>query len=347
MKKILAVPLILIGTLFFSLTDLNAAELPPLDIYVNLNGTNIFFENTGNLQGDPDNPYSNVKSLPKGTEMTMTVNLNDYKSLVGRYLIAVVYCSTAYPSLGNIATPGTPDFINSTFIANYSSTTAGASCKVGDYTGSVYKAVYAINRNIRLADNFGIRLWGGTTFDYVTWFKVNSVSVYDYTPDVENSFQNIKNQQDLENKLNNLNNSQQETNSKLDDLNNKTSETNDFLKDDTAPNSDISALGNVQGLLPPGPVDSLLNIPFTFLSIVVSSLSGTCVPLTGDFVFGSTLSIPCFGDTFYNNVPPGLMIFINLIPSAFILIQYLKHLYKKVDRAVSLQTTTEDEWGVI
>lgn len=131
------------------------------------------------------------------------------------------------------------------------------------------------------------------------------------------------------------------------DVNKNVKETNDFLKDDTEPDSDISALGNVQGLLPPGPVDTLLNIPFTFLSIVSSSLSGTCVPLTGDFVFGSTLTIPCFGNLFYDNVPSALMVFINLIPSAFILINYFKHLYKKVDRAVSLQTTAEDEWGVI
>lgn len=140
---------------------------------------------------------------------------------------------------------------------------------------------------------------------------------------------------------------QQQTIDKQQQTNDKLDETNSFLKDNSEPNSDISALGNVQGLLPAGPVDTLLNIPFTFLSIVSSSLSGTCVPLTGVFVFGSTLTIPCFGNLFYNNVPAALMIFINLIPSAFILINYFKHLYKKVDRAVSLQTTAEDEWGVI
>lgn len=153
--------------------------------------------------------------------------------------------------------------------------------------------------------------------------------------------------QSCSNKLDDMNDKQDQTNSKLDDVNKNINDTNNFLKDNTEPDSDISALGNVQGLLPPGPVDTLLNIPFTFLSIVSSSLSGTCVPLTGDFVFGSTLTIPCFGNLFYNNVPAALMIFINLIPSAFILINYFKHLYKKVDRAVSLQTTAEDEWGVI
>lgn len=123
--------------------------------------------------------------------------------------------------------------------------------------------------------------------------------------------------------------------------------TNDFIMDDTAPNSDISSLGNVQGLLPPGPVDSLLNIPFKFLSVIVSSLGDLCVPLSGKFVFNSTLTLPCFTPLFYDKVPDSLMIFINLIPSAFILINYLKHLYKKVDRAISMETNSDDEWGVL
>jgi len=133
---------------------------------------------------------------------------------------------------------------------------------------------------------------------------------------------------------------------KQDETNQKLDETNDFLKDDTPPDTDISSLGNVQGLLPPGPLDSLLNIPFNFLSIVTSSLSGTCVPLESKFVFDSTLSYPCFSD-FYDKVPSVIMVFVNIIPSAFILIIYFKHLYKKVDRAMSLESNSDDEWGVL
>lgn len=147
--------------------------------------------------------------------------------------------------------------------------------------------------------------------------------------------------------LTEINNNQIQTNQKLDTLNKGVDDINNFLKDDTEPKSDISSLGNVQGLLPAGPVDTLLNIPFTFLSVVNNSLSGSCVPLTGTFVFNSTLTIPCFGSMFYDNVPESLMVFINLIPSAFLLIGYFKHLYKKVDRAVSLETTDDDEWGVL
>lgn len=142
---------------------------------------------------------------------------------------------------------------------------------------------------------------------------------------------------------------QKDTNKKLDDLNKNTKDTQDFLTDDTAPDSDISALGNVQGLLPAGPVDSLLNIPFQFLSVVTSSISGTCVPMSGKFVFDSTLTLPCFDSILWNSeeLDSNLMNYLSLIPAAFILIKYFKYLYKKVERATSLESNADDEWGVL
>lgn len=167
---------------------------------------------------------------------------------------------------------------------------------------------------------------------------------------IDNSSGNIINQNNtIISQNNELIQNQQATNDKLDTTNQELGEMNDFLQDDTPASTDdvdIDSLGTVDGLLPEGPVDSLLNIPFTFLSVLTSSMGGVCVPITGTFVFDSTLSIPCF-DSFYDEVPDYLMNFINLIPAGFILIMYFKHLYKKVERAVSLQTTTDDEWGVI
>lgn len=142
-------------------------------------------------------------------------------------------------------------------------------------------------------------------------------------------------------------NQQQQTNDKLDEQNKIQQEQNDFLMDDTQPDVDISSLGTVSGLLPAGPIDSLLNIPFKFLSVLTSSLSGTCTPISGTFVFDTTLTIPCFSDSFYNEVPEFLMNFLSLIPAGFILITYFKYLYKKVERATSMETTADDEWGVI
>lgn len=132
-----------------------------------------------------------------------------------------------------------------------------------------------------------------------------------------------------------------QTNKELNDINNT-------LNDDTPPSADISGLGNVQGLLKPGPVDSLLNIPTEFLSVVVSSLGGQCKPLSGKWVFDQTLTYPCFDEIFWDEVEDEtLMKFLELIPSSLILIGYFKHLYKKVERATSMETNSDDEWGVI
>lgn len=162
----------------------------------------------------------------------------------------------------------------------------------------------------------------------------------DFTWAIDSTNALITEQEKTNEKLNDLNKTQQETNKQLE-------ETKDFITSNDAPNADVSGLGNVQGLLPPGPVDSLLNIPFQFLSILTSSFSGTCVPMKGKFVFDMDFTIPCFSDIFYDKIPPFLMSFIDLVPSAFILILYFKHLYKKVDRAVSMDTNSDDEWGVI
>lgn len=124
---------------------------------------------------------------------------------------------------------------------------------------------------------------------------------------------------------------------------------NDYLTDDSDATFDSSKLDTVTGLFPEGPVDSLLTIPFKFLSVIVSSLSGSCVPFTCNFVYDTTLTLPCFDAVLWNssNVDSNLLNYLSLIPSAFILILYFKHLYKKVERATSMETTTDDEWGCV
>lgn len=163
--------------------------------------------------------------------------------------------------------------------------------------------------------------------------------------------------------LNSLNQNQQQTNQKLDEVkeeikkqteeqkknNEELKKTNDYLTDDSDATFDSSKLDTVTGLFPEGPVDSLLTIPFKFLSVIVSSLSGSCVPFTCNFVYDTTLTLPCFDSVLWNssNVDSNLLNYLSLIPSAFILIIYFKHLYKKVERATSMETTTDDEWGCV
>ena len=112
----------------------------------------------------------------------------------------------------------------------------------------------------------------------LTGFNVFNLGASDdkNTQDMINSINNAiqsqidndnKNTQAIIDKITESNKTQQETNEKLDEI-------DDYLKDDTDPSADISSLGNVSGLLPAGPIDTLLNIPYNFLSVVVSSLGG-------------------------------------------------------------------------
>lgn len=141
------------------------------------------------------------------------------------------------------------------------------------------------------------------------------------------------------NRLDSVNDSIQDTNQSIKDM-------NDYISSDKEPNTNINELEGLTGLLPPGPLDSFLNLPAKFLNIFISSLNDTCVPLTFIFVFDKPITLPCF-NTFYAQVPNYLMNFLNLIPTCFIAIKYFKHLYKKVERATSFESNSDDEWGVL
>lgn len=129
-------------------------------------------------------------------------------------------------------------------------------------------------------------------------------------------------------------------------LNDTSQDIYDDLTDDSDPDSDISSLGGVSSIIPAGPVDSLLTIPVTFLNKTITALGGSCSPFTFTFVFDEEMTLPCFEDL-YDEFPASLRIFIDTIPAAFLLILYFKHLYKKVDRATSLEADSSDDWGVI
>lgn len=154
-------------------------------------------------------------------------------------------------------------------------------------------------------------------------------------------------EQNITNEINEMTSEQEKTNEKLDETNDKLDETNDYLKDDTAPESDISGLGNIEGLLPPGPLDTLLNIPIQFLSKFITGLNETCTPLRINFFWDMPIEFPCFGTSLYSKLPTTLEYAINLIPGVLILIKYFKYLYKKVERATSFNTNVDDLWGAI
>lgn len=106
----------------------------------------------------------------------------------------------------------------------------------------------------------------------------------------------------------------------------------------------VNQMENITGLLPAGPLDSLLALPLNLINILVAGTSGTCTPFTFTFVFNQEMSLPCF-DTFWNQVPSSLLLFLSDLPAVYIFIQWSKSIYKRVERAVSFESSVDDEWG--
>lgn len=118
----------------------------------------------------------------------------------------------------------------------------------------------------------------------------------------------------------------------------------DYLKDDTDASVDVSGMSGITGLLPPGPLDSLLSIPITILNIFIDSTAGTCTPFSFNFVFNQQFELPCF-DMIWEEVPTALMLFLSDLPAVLLFIKWAKSVYKRVERAVSFESTVDDEWG--
>ena len=134
------------------------------------------------------------------------------------------------------------------------------------------------------------------------------------------------------------------SNTALNSINQSIQSQTQDMQDNSDANVDVSNMGGITGLLPAGPVDSLLSLPLTLINLLISGTSGTCTPFTFTFVFGEQFTLPCF-DTFWNQVPSSLLIFLSDLPAVYIFIQWSKSIYKRVERAVSFESSVDDEWG--
>lgn len=123
------------------------------------------------------------------------------------------------------------------------------------------------------------------------------------------------------------------------------SEQTEYLKDDTDASVDVSGMSGITGILPAGPLDSLLSLPITILNIFIDSTAGSCSPMTFNFVFDEQFTIPCFD--IWNHVPTGLMLFLSDLPAVLIFIKWAKSVYKRVERATMFESSVDDEWGGI
>lgn len=141
---------------------------------------------------------------------------------------------------------------------------------------------------------------------------------------------------------------------KLDDVNQSIQDTNNNIMNSTSP--DVSGMTDLAGYLPPGPLDSVLNLPLSILNSLNSKLSSSCIPLTLILPFVNLpLNIPCLS-TIFSQIE-GLNILwesLGVILGALIMYKYLVYLYNWVDDVTSLKHTharlfgaksDADNWG--
>lgn len=124
-----------------------------------------------------------------------------------------------------------------------------------------------------------------------------------------------------------------------------------FFSNDDDP--DLSLLNQTPGIqsngwLPVGPVDSILNLPLTYLNNLNANLTKNCNTVNVPLPFvNKTLPLPCL-NSIYSSIN-GLSTWINSIAvllSALILFKYLINLYRWVDKTLSLKDNDYlSNWG--
>lgn len=113
---------------------------------------------------------------------------------------------------------------------------------------------------------------------------------------------------------------------------------------------------NLPGLLPPGPLDSILNLPITLMQNLSDSLDDSCSSLSITLPFiNSSITIPCISVIFSRITGLSTFFdFVGIIVSGLIMYNYLLYLYQWVDDITSLRHTRQrlfgaksdvDNWG--
>lgn len=219
------------------------------------------------------------------------------------------------------------------------------SCDIGDgYTGTLYKVQMQVGKYI---DSQGDGLYAASYLKVINKYNYYTITIFKNSvlsdEDVLTGLlqNNITNDLQLEilNQQKEFNKKQDETNKKLDDLNkNLTSEASPKLE----------GLNNSSGWLPAGPLDSILNLPLSFLNNLSKNLSKTCQPVILPLPFvDKTLDLPCLS-SIYSQIE-GLDTWINgisIVASVFILFTYLINLYRFVDDTLTFRENNFiDNWG--
>lgn len=300
---------------------------------------NLFLVNikadTLNITNDTDFAYlqtTNFLDAKKSSSANFSVAVNiknDYSFIV------LDYCSTGYLDFYTWAVNSNGGYLDNDDIIRYR---VGTKCSTGGPDGFLYRVQFKVwkwqyptdpTTNSLVTLNSYIRVINAES--YKVYFKFNFVTLSN--EDILSPL--FENQKQFEQSLK----EQQETNKKLDDVSkNLTSEESPKLE----------GLNNSAGWLPAGPLDSILNLPLSFLNNLSTNLSKTCQPVTLPLPFvDKSLDLPCL-NSIYSQID-GLDAWItgiSVIASVFILFTYLINLYKWVDDTLTFRENNYiDNWG--
>lgn len=322
---------ILIGYILSCLINFKEIKLPSLwDVYaetitpnygIDINGSNFDgYKYLGNSKnGNPQNARIELYQD--------SINALDYNFII------IDVCSTNDIKVSRTANVGN-SCTNSCFSNAMGITKTTLTCKSNGYDGYIYRVngsilkwyigsgsstIYSVNDQISLvndkSNNVPISIYGVYISD--------TENIQNMTIDYTQNFNNIINNQNA--------NSQA---------------TRDALTDETGPN--INGLGNSAGWLPAGPVDSILNLPLSFLTNLNNNLSRTCEPVNLPLPYvNKTLPLPCLNSV-YNEIDglPNWLNTIGIIASAFILFGYFINLYKYIDDTLTFRENNYiDNWS--
>lgn len=330
----------------------------------------LFSVKAATLSNNSYNLVINNNSLPynTGTSAYSSISLpilfynlsgSDVNSQKFNYLILDVCTGNAITSDNiSIVNNGTTSYFDSNSLLFYNT---NMSCDFGNgYKGNLYKIQMFVGKYV---DSQGDGLYAASylkiinSYHYytITIFKSSVVSDEDVlTGLIQNNITNDL-QRDILNQQKEFNKKQDETNKNLENIEEKQNQTNqkvDDLKDSITSTDapELDALSNSAGWFPAGPLDSILNLPLSFLQNLFTNLSKTCQPVTLSLPYvNKNIQLPCL-NTIYSQID-GLSTWINsigVIASAFMLFSYLIKLYKWVDDTLTFRENNYiDNWGGI
>lgn len=343
MKKFLFFAVLLFSLFLF---DVKGAVLPKNAFYLTVYNSDLPYK-TGVAAGGYIRPNILLYNLSETDVLTAKFN----------FLILDVCSNNLFTNENvTIENTGTNAYFESDSLLIYNT---NMSCDIGSgYKGTIYKLQMQVGKYV---DSQGDGLYAASYLKVINRYNYYTTTIFKNSvlsdEDVLTGLlqDNITNdlQREILNEQKEFNKKQDETNQKLDDLNKNQQDTNKKIDDvnkniTSEEGPKLDALENSAGWLPTGPLDSILNLPLSFLNNLSTNLSNSCQPVTLPLPFvDKTLNLPCL-NSIYSQIDDldDWITGISVIASVFILFSYLINLYKWVDDTLTFRENNYiDNWG--